>query len=156
MTKTPTTKGVYAPKLFNKICERLAEGRILSDVCGDEDIPVTESQARRWVVKDIDGAAEAFQRARDQGLDRMADGLISMTADLVKQGIFISTELVAAVRLHVDAVKWYLSKRGPKRYGEARLLDDGQGGPVYLIGLLVDARARLADAAQSAIDVTPK
>ena len=103
----------------------------------------------------IDDCAEKFARAQDAGLDALADGLLQITGDLVKQGLFISQELIAATRLQVDAVKWYLAKRGPKRYGDARLLGQDDGGPVYLIGLLVDARERLANASKPTVNITP-
>lgn len=151
----PGNPGKYSDKLFERICNRMAEGRTLLDVCTDKDVPVAADTVRRWVVQNVDGCVEPFDRARDAGLDAMADGLIRITDDLLRSGLFITQELIAATRLKVDVVKWYLSKRNPKVYGDARLLGAGDGDPVYLIGMLVDARQRLADAAKPVINVTP-
>jgi len=69
-----------------------------------------ESAVRKWAVKDPDFGAQ-YARARDTGLDAMADRVLAVASrpDL---------ERTNRDRLEFDALRWYLSKLAPKRYGE--------------------------------------
>lgn len=68
-----------------------------------------ESTVRGWIVDDRHGFYAQYTRARDCGLDRMADETLEI-AD--------SDGDVQRDRLRWDARRWYLSKMAPKRYGE--------------------------------------
>ena len=77
-----------------------------------------------WVIKDLDGFANQYAQARNDGLDVMADE-VQEIAD-------IGSGDTPRDRLRFDARRWYLSKLAPKRYGE-RLIQEHtgpDGGPV--------------------------
>lgn len=112
----------YTPELAAEICERLAEGETLRSVCRDKHMP-DERRVRAWVIEDREGFAPHYTRARDAGLDCMADQLIdiandSSSDDYDKTTGKINQESYQRSRLRVDTMKWYLSKLAPKRYGD--------------------------------------
>ena len=69
----------------------------------------SESTIRRLVQKDNHFAAQ-YTRARDSGLDALADQVIAIADD---QSLDPN-----ARRVMMDARRWYLSKLAPKRYGD--------------------------------------
>ena len=110
----------------DKICARLAMGDTLRAICRDDGFP-PESTVRGWVVDDQGGFAAQYTRARDLGLDAMADELIEI-ADKTHEGVTVTTkewgeevksgDMLGHRQLRYDARKWYLSKLAPKRYGD--------------------------------------
>jgi hypothetical protein len=102
-----------------------------------------ESTVRKWALEDRkqdpqskaeDGFYTQYARARDIGLDAMADELLDIADDGTndwterldsegkKTGQTVPDhEHIARSRLRVDTRKWYLSKLAPKKYGEAIL-----------------------------------
>lgn len=116
----------YTPELARLVCERLATGESLRAICRSDDMP-PESTVRNWVIDDHDGFAAQYARARDIGLDALADELMEI-ADTPKEGIkteesfmgckTTSGDMIEHRRLQVDARKWYLSKLAPKKYGD--------------------------------------
>ena len=117
MAKEPVR---YSPELATRICERLATGETLRAVCRDEGMP-TEAAVRDWVIRDHDGFASHYARARDKGLDALADQVIEISdrSDLAPDDR----------RVRVDTRKWYLSKLAPKRYGD-RIQHEHTGGVI--------------------------
>lgn len=142
----------YTPEVAEAICERLATGETLRSICRDEDMP-HESTVRAWATKDFkadpddeneEGFYTQYARARDLGLDAMADELLEIADDgtndwqdrLDGDGNptgqkVVDHEHVTRSRLRVDSRKWYLSKLAPKRYGEriAQQMLDREGEP---------------------------
>jgi len=89
-----------------------------------------------------------FERARQNGLEVMADRLIDLADDM--------TIDVHRARLKSDNAKWLLSKRKPNIYGDK--LDLNVNQVVDIGGALGEAlsRARLRDVTAKAIDNTPR
>lgn len=95
-----------------------------------------------WVIQDREGFAAQYARARDAGLDTLADEVFEIaddgTNDYVeketKKGkeIVFDGEHVQRSRLRFDARRWYLSKLAPKKYGErvATEISGPDGGPI--------------------------
>ena len=119
MTKRPaaTLKKQGRPSKFTSalagaICRRLAEGESLRAICRDKGMP-SVATVRAWVLA-RDGFAEQCARARDLGLDMLADEVLDIADNPAGD--------VAAARLRFDARRWYLSKLAPRRYGDAQRL----------------------------------
>lgn len=129
----------YTPQLRDKICARLAKGDSLRSICKDKDFP-NRVTVHDWIMKNIgevkneegeiieEGMYYHYTRARQLGLDEMADEMLDIaddgTNDFVevemKKGgkrILADRELVQRSQLRVEARKWYLSKLAPRRYG---------------------------------------
>lgn len=119
-------KCTYTNVAAEEICRRLAMGESLLAICRDEKMP-PESTVRQWVIDDRNGFAATYARARDLGLDHLAEEIVEIantpmigtrtetTDDKVK---VVETDMIEHRRLQVDARKWYLSKLAPKRYGD--------------------------------------
>lgn len=98
-----------------------------------------EVTVRRWVIDDVEGFSAQYARARDMGLDSMADEIIAIadTPEIGTKSVSKVTgleitegDMVEHRRLRVDVRKWYLSKLAPKKYGEKVALTDGDGKPL--------------------------
>lgn len=126
----------FSVEIAQLICEGLAEGRSLRDVCLDEDMPA-ESTVRGWALEDRDGFSAQYARAREIGYQAMADELMDIADDgrndwMVRRGEDdagwqANGEHIQRSRLRVDARKWMLSKVLPKIYGDK--IDHTLGGP---------------------------
>jgi hypothetical protein len=113
----------YTSELANAICERLAGGDSLRSICQPEDMPA-ESTVRHWALENREGFFAQYTRARDVGLDCMADRVLA-DAD---------TATDAAIgRLKMDARRWYLSKLAPKRYGDKLAIGGDDDSPLRVI-----------------------
>lgn len=100
----------YSPELAALICERMAEGKSLREVCRAEDIPVTEAAVRKWAIEDHDGFSAHYARARESQIEAMAEDLVEIADD--------KTGDPQRDRLRVDSRKWLMSKVAPKKYGD--------------------------------------
>lgn len=115
----PTGDRTYTPELAAEICERLAAGESLRGICKSEHMP-PESTVRSWVIDDVHGFAAQYARARDLGLDALAEEVIEIADEspgTLDNGATDSGG-VAHKRLRFDARRWYLSKLAPKKYGD--------------------------------------
>lgn len=118
---------VYSKELADKICAMLASGLTLRSICQEPQMP-TEACVRHWAIEDRDGFFSQYSRARDIGLDCLADLTLETSGTPVigevrtqkSDGtVEIKTgDTVDRSRLHVDTLKWYLCKLAPKRYGD--------------------------------------
>lgn len=126
---------LYTPATADLILGRLASGDSLKAICRSDDALPAESTVRLWVIDDrraegeTEGFAARYARARDIGLDCMADELLDVaddgTNDFTRRARedgsvvdAVDHEHISRSRLRVDTRKWYLSKLAPKRYGE--------------------------------------
>lgn len=123
----------YNQALAAEICERLANGESLRSICRDEHMP-SDFAVRNWVIHDVEGFASHYTRARDAGLDVLADEVLEIADDGTNDwmekhgkngGTFIAEngEAMARSRLRFDARRWYLSKLAPKRYGDRQAVE---------------------------------
>ena len=121
-------KSLYTEKLASEICERLAKGETLKQICRDEHMPAAPT-VRLWAVDDVNGFADRYARARDAQIEHWADEISEIADDgsndwmerETKSGRVIKVvdqEAVNRSRLRIDTKKWLLSKLKPERYGE--------------------------------------
>jgi len=133
--RKPTTKKTTKPSTFSdetadEILRRLIDGESLRSICKTKGMP-HESTVRWWVATDEHGDfTQRFLRARDLGLDAMAEETLEISDDGQNDwmerhgedgenlGWKLNGEHVNRSRLRVDTRKWYLSKLASKRYGE--------------------------------------
>lgn len=134
---------IYTPELAAKICERLAAGESLRSIARDPEMPAAIT-VRQWVTEDRQGFAAHYARARDAGLDHVAEEVFEIADngenDWMERnkpgesGYEFNGEHVQRSRLRFDARRWYLSKLAPKRYGDriTTELVGADGGPVKI------------------------
>jgi hypothetical protein len=136
---------VYNEQVADEICAKLESGQSLFSICKNPNRP-SESTVRHWALEDRGGFSAKYTRARDLGLDAIADKMLEIARSAV------SPEDVPRARLEFDAVRWYLSKLAPKRYGDAQLLKHADAdGNVLKIEL-----SRVEPRPARVIDVTPE
>ena len=138
----------YDPEAAEEICCRLSEGESLRAICRDEHLPPATT-VRTWIVDDREGFSVQYARARDAGLDAMAEETLEIVDDgrndwMERQGdnpgYQLNGEHVQRSRLRVDTRKWYLSKLAPKRYGDrlVNAYEGADGNPADPPGSLSD------------------
>lgn len=127
---------LYTQDIADAICERLADGESLRAICRDEGMP-QESTVRLWALEDREGFSAQYTKARDIGLDAMADELLEIADDgsndwmqrnYGEQEAWVANgEAMGRSRLRLDTRKWLMSKMAAKRYGD-KLLHTGADG----------------------------
>ena len=133
MMKKPR-KPIYSQAIKDQICESLAEGLSLREICRGDGMP-SESAVRKWAIEDPSGFGAHYMRAREVGYLGMADQIIEIaddsSGDMVTKANAdgseyeaVDHEHIARSRLRVEARKWILSKALPKVYGDKIEVDN--------------------------------
>src|ERR1700722_17426214 len=123
----------FNQSVFDEICESLATGQTLREICRRPGMP-SHSTVLRWVADNHEGCANQYARARDAGCEVMADEIIEIADDgtndwMQRQRQNGSIETVTnkdhleRSRQRIDARKWLLSKALPKKYGDKQTID---------------------------------
>jgi hypothetical protein len=117
----------YTQEIADRICQQLASGMSLREVCRSDDMPA-ESTVRLWALEDRDGFSAQYTRAREIGYHSMADELLEIADDAANdwmerngddnEGWQLNGEHVQRSRIRLDTRKWLLSKALPKVYGD--------------------------------------
>lgn len=134
----------YSQEIADRICERLANGESLRGICKDVDLP-TEAAVRGWVIDNRNDFASQYARARDIGLDVLAEEILAISdtpvegvdVELDADGVVIKqkvSDMIAHRKLQIDSRKWFLSKLAPKKYGDKQAVEltGANGGPVEI------------------------
>lgn len=139
-----------------EICRRMALGETLRSICKHTEGMPAASTVRQWHLDDREGFSVYYARAREAGLDAMADEIMDISDDGSNdymerndpgnKGYAVKGEHIQRSRLRVDSRKWYLSKMAPKRFGERSQIDhsstDGTMTPkpteITIVGLSGD------------------
>ena len=74
----------YTPEIGWQICELLAAGKSLLEICENEGMP-HEHTVRQWAIRDEGGFFAEYSRARDIGVDHEVDE-IKVLADRCRIG----------------------------------------------------------------------
>lgn len=134
---------VYSRKIADEICQRLASGLSLRAICRGELMPSRQT-VNQWIIDDHDGFSDRYVRARDIGLDEMADETIDISDYGINDTYLddegnkrIDHDVIARSKLRVDTRKWYLSKLASKRYGEKVEVEQKVSGSIQVIKRVV-------------------
>lgn len=141
-TKEPVR---YSPEIALIICDRLAKGESLRQICRSDGMP-DESTVRLWSLTPDHPFSPQYAEARNLGIDAIAeetfeiadDGTndwIQREVDEGRKEVVFNGEHYQRSRLRVDTRKWYLSKIAPKRYGDKLTTEHTgpNGGPIQFI-----------------------
>ena len=123
----------FNQSVFDHICERLAEGQTLREICRQPGMP-SHPTVLRWVTDNHEDCAQQYALARDFGYEIMADEILEIadngTNDWMqrqRQNGSIETvtnkDHLERSRQRIDARKWLLSKALPKKYGDKQTID---------------------------------
>ena len=119
----------FSQKLFDKICERIANGESLRGICEDEDMPSTTA-VTKWLAKDEKGEGllvAQYAYAREAYADANADD-IGYIGDQVLKGKYDP----AAARVAIDAKKWTAGKMKPKKYADKHIHAGDEDNPIQV------------------------
>jgi len=127
MAKTgrPTT---FTKEIADEICARLAQAESLRSICRDEHMP-NRSTVTDWVIKDTQGFASQYARAKEIQADVIFEELFDIADDGSNDWMTRETERgnivevanhehISRSKLRIDTRRWALSKMLPKKYGD--------------------------------------
>ena len=121
----------YSEEAAALICDEIAKGRSVRDICADkaaefDGVPV-ERTVYRWLEEH-----ESFRQQYARAREAQADGKFEQVWSIASAA---TPENVQVARLQVDAVRWQAGKLAPKKYGEAVQMKhtDGDGGPLTVV-----------------------
>jgi hypothetical protein len=122
---TPGRPSAYSSDLALLICEELADGRSLIQICETEGMP-NRRTVQRWLLADAE-FRQLYDAARRIGCDMLGEA--AHDDAMAARG-----EEVPAARLRLDATKWYISKLHPRKWGDRLINEHGgiDGRPVVL------------------------
>lgn len=113
-------------EMLEAICNRLAEGISLREVCRGEGMP-SAGTVCRWLADDP-AFQEQYARAKDASADAIAEEILDIADnasndwmernDPENPGWVANHDHVARSRLRIDARKWLAGKMKPKKYGD--------------------------------------
>lgn len=127
----------YNQEIADLICERLADGESLRQICADDGMP-NRATVFRWlgIYKEF---SDQYARAREEQAEALADEIVAIADDKTGDLRFDAEgneipdkEFIARSRLRVDARKWVASKLKPKKYGDkiSQEVSGPDGAPV--------------------------
>lgn len=134
-------KSTYTLEIADEICNRLAEGEPLRQICRDEHTPAWRT-VYAWIQADKDFAAR-IAHARDAGFDAIAEEALEIantpvvgeeTEDDGEKLKVKRSDMLGHRKLQVETRLKLLAKWSPKKYGEriATELTGADGGPVQI------------------------
>ncbi len=131
---------VYSPELAKCICDLLATGYTLNEVCRQPDMP-DDRTVREWATDPRHPFSPLYTRAREIGYHKMADDLLEIVDNSAndwmrrarEDGVVetvLDREHILRTEMRFKARQWLLSKALPKIYGD-RLNHDVSGEIVH-------------------------
>ncbi len=142
----------YSDKIAALICERMAGGQSLNEICRAKDMP-TKPSVLRW-LREREGFRTQYAQAREDLIEHWAEELLEIADDTARdthtttyeggvERTSPNTEWISRARLRVDSRKWLMSKLAPKKYGDhlkidqetKHSVDDSVGALMERVGL---------------------
>lgn len=121
------TSWVYNDMYRDLICQRIAEGKTLTNICKEAGFPSISTVARwRSENPDFNDAIAAARKMRAEvHHDKIAEALDGIR-DLNKEDI-------PAEKLYIDTNKWLAEKNDPETYGN-KVMHEGDGSaPIQMV-----------------------
>lgn len=131
-------KDIYTDVM--KVLDLLCQGKTLTAACAEVGLPVI---AFNRAVKKEPQLAELYAEASQIGYDNMADVLLDLTQMTTRYNVSDDKEF----KVMSDNIKWYLSKRDQKRFGDKVTVEN----VITADRAIVDALARGRERALSRI-----
>jgi hypothetical protein len=112
----------YNTEIADKICDLLAEGMSLREICRQDGFPSVGAVCR-WLGKNEEFHKQ-YARAREAQADAIADEILDI-ADNAKNDWMIrdgkpveNHESIRRAQLRIDSRKWLAGKMRPKKYSD--------------------------------------
>jgi len=117
MGRPPGRQTIRTPEMVARILERVANGELGCDVCNGKDGMPSWSAFKEWRMADPELAA-AYARAHETGVEH--DEAVAQREAMRRPEDSVDA---AAQRTRLDWLKWRLSKRLPKDFGDRQQVD---------------------------------
>jgi hypothetical protein len=128
---------IYTEELAMEICRRISEGESVKQICKDESMP-NASTVHAWVLEDKQGFSKKYASAKEIGAEVEFDELRELAdysvSDIVGDDKSDGAR-VQARKLQIDTIKWSLSKKIPKKYGD-KLDVTSDNKPIPLLNVI--------------------
>lgn len=96
---------------YATILDRVAHGELVTDVCADLGV----SRQMVWRKSEESGEnADAYTRARVAQAHSLAEDTVITS----RKALGLNSDGIAAKRLEVDTLKWFVTKIAPRLYGD--------------------------------------
>lgn len=137
----------YTESIGEAICNRIAEGELLTDICKDPTMPHIR-MVSRWLMDSREGGIvpESFMalytKAREMSVIIREDEIIGISDDARNDWMdkqigddatirVVDHEHIQRSKLRVDSRRWLLAKVAPHKYGDrlAHQMLDEKGQP---------------------------
>lgn len=113
----------FSQALFDKICERIADGESLRTICEQDNMP-NKATVFRWLAQD-EKLGDQYARAREKQADSLFDECLAIADQYdSSEKLENDTDHIQRARLRIDTRKWMAGKLRPKVYGEKLELEN--------------------------------
>jgi hypothetical protein len=139
----------YTFEVSEAICEQMAGGKGLRQICSQEGMP-HRATVLKW-LNDRPDFVSRYAQAREALMDWYAEEILKIafddSGDLIIDGdrVISGHHVVARARLKIDTVRWIMAKLHPGKYGDKPTMLDPNAGPITISWLPSD-QAPLAPA----------
>ena len=119
----------YTPETGETICERIAEGESLTQICRDPEMPSSPT-VYAWLADERRKSfLSGYARAREAQMEALAEEILEIADDATNDWTehqnadgttsrVVDHENIQRARLKVDARKWLMSKLASRKYGD--------------------------------------
>ena len=130
-TKKPNGRPTkYTEELVAEICDRVANGTPLREICREEGKP-SWTAFYNWINSD-DALFERFARARELGTDAIAEDAIAILDAIPERidGGRMDSAYVQWQKNRVEMRLKLLAKWNPRKYGDKTILSGDKENPI--------------------------
>ena len=113
----------YTPELATVICERIAGGQSVAEICREPEMPA-KSAVYNWLANRPE-FVDLYARAREQQADKHFEEILQIADDgrndtqVDDEGnVRVDHDHINRSRLRVDARKWVVARLSPRKYGD--------------------------------------
>lgn len=125
ITAPPVRTREYYATVRRQLCGMVADGMTRATAC--RALGIRSDDVTHWIKTDEKFAA-AWRRARDAQISMLADELIEIADQPMKELVD-----VARAKLRIDTRKWLLARWKPREYGDRAQVDYTQVQGVVLL-----------------------
>jgi hypothetical protein len=108
----------FSMEMIERICDRVAHGEYVKDICREEGMPHRIS-FYRW-CRDHEEAGDAYRFARLMSVEYYVETALERSQ---QQSDDDTKEKILRDKLMVETVKWFANKIAPHIYGEKQQVD---------------------------------
>ena len=155
---------IFSGKLADEICELLADGKSLREICRDDAMPA-KSTVCKWLAENPE-FADQYTRAREIQAEALVEESLEIADDATndwmlrnrdgKESWELNGENIQRSRLRVDTRRWFASKLAPKKYGDRLELGGGLSIKNAASGMTDDELAAIAAGRSAGIADAPR